>query len=198
MSNELYAAGFGALIGAIISGFGAFFLANYQDNKLNNNRKNLFIIVIIDNLKASLPIFKQLTETWGKSEIILFEHTIELKELRKIYNKYIENIIYFPDELRKQIYDYYIKTDKLIIILESFQNRRHYLVNQYQEKLKEIITKKPGIDGKTLDIEALSFMQPENHEYKILKDEIEKKLNELEVYHLHAIKIIEKLNKLAT
>lgn len=134
MSSEIL----GAIIGAIIGGFLATCSGIYLNYKqLNTNRKNMrdvFFLIIEDDLNNSIPLYDRIKEIGRNQKYVNFESLNEIRYSRKIYEKYIENVALIkPCSLRKKIFDYYLKSGALIDKLENFQR----IIYTHQEAIKD-------------------------------------------------------------
>jgi hypothetical protein len=81
----------------------------------------MFTDALTIDLETSIEIFEKIKSDWDKTHQVWFENTIELREYRKFYQLYPDNVLLFSESRRKRIMNYYIKTDKLIRILEELK-----------------------------------------------------------------------------
>jgi hypothetical protein len=134
MSPEIWGAIIGAIIGGLLATGSGVFL-NYKQFKTNRkNMKEIFFLIIEDDLNSSIPLYDQIKEIGRNQKYVSFEALNEIRYSRKIYEKYIEHVAFIePCSLRKKIFDYYLKSGALIDKLENFQR----IIYTHQEAIKD-------------------------------------------------------------
>lgn len=195
MSNELIAALSGAIVGSIITGFFGWLLPYLQEQRNISQKRRLFTLAIIDDLKNSPLLYEKIKNDWDTTGQVWFEYLIELKEQRKIYQKYPDIILLYPDNIRRLIFQYYLKSDKLIYLLESSQNRIQFLVNEYANAVKAIKKSKPNINDADALKEASTSLIEEDKETTRIKGLISGQLNQIEDISRKATDICKELEK---
>ncbi|BCZ95813.1 hypothetical protein SC029_04700 [Legionella pneumophila serogroup 1] len=195
MTNELIAALGGAVVGAVISGVIGWLLPLLQERRNAKQKLKLFTTALMDDLAHAPQLFDRIKNDWQKTGIVYFEYLIELKERRKIYQQYSDYVLLYPEKLRKQIFYYYLKSDKLIFLLETLQNRFSYLMNQYVTTVNKIKLEYPDIDHTQATELANRLHIAEDQEAIKIKENITEQINEIDKCSKDARDICDKLEK---
>jgi len=193
MTNELISALSGAIIGAAIGGFFGWLLPLISERRIQAKQKELFSMALIDDLSSAPDLFEKVTNDWEKARQVSFEYTIELKERRKIYQRHFDYLLFYPSEIRSKIFNYYIKTDKLITLLETLQNNLWRCFGEYKNVLKLIKRTNPHISDEEAGRLAMVHLDEENKEAITINILIEKQIKQLADFGREAKEIIEKL-----
>lgn len=193
MSNELIAALCGAIVGSAITGLFGWLLPFLQEKRNMDQKRKLFTLAIVDDLKNSPALYEKIKNDWDKTGQIWFEYLIELKEQRKIYQKYPDNILLYPDLIRQAVFKYYLKSDKLIYLLESSQSRMQFLASEYANTIKVIKKSKPDITDEDARKEAIILLADEDKEVVRIRDLISTQLNQITDMSREAAEICEKV-----
>lgn len=198
MSPEVIGAIIGAIIGAFLATISGVYLNYRQGKSHRENQKELFILIIKDDLNNSISLYDQIKEIGKNQKFISFEAVNELRYSRKIYEKYIENVVFIhPHSLRNEIFDYYIKSSAFIDKLENFQK----MIYNHQESIRnyEFSFKLNMLDKKNLEKESKiieELTQEFNQKIAFLLNVIQAEVSNLENFKIEAKFILQKLSSL--
>jgi len=142
MNNQLYAALLGALTGGALTFFFTLSIQMLQEGRVTKNRRLLFSQTISDSLEKDILLYDIIENDWKKTGLVWFEYTTEIKEYRQIYEKYIDIVLLFKNNLRKAIFEYYSKTKWLISLLEADERRKIDLTNKLFSLTKDMMNSK--------------------------------------------------------
>lgn len=193
MSSELLAALCGAIVGSIVTGFFGWLLPYLEEKRLLVQKRSLFTLGIVDDLKNSPSLYEKIKNDWDKTGQVWFEYIIELKEQRKIYQRYPDYLLLYPEEIRHEIFQYYLKSDKLIYLLESSQNRIQFLLSECINTIKIIKKSKLNISDEDAKKEALALFSEEDKEVGRIKSLINSQIQQLSDISKQAINLRNKL-----
>lgn len=194
MSNEIW----GAIIGAIIGGFLAAISGvsvNWISEKIK--RKNLLILfkqAIIDDLNNSKSLFEKIQEEFSKSNTIWFATLKEIRKSHEFYERSRDNILLFKSEnLRQKISNFYLKTDNLLNTLEILENIKINISNQLRQTEKELRLKENNLSESELDTKKNDLMKTELMQLQEVKSSMPIQLNKLDRFIIEAQNVIDLL-----
>lgn len=163
MIAELAAA---ALGGFLAAGTGWLLDRQREATKLDRTRRML-TRAILDDLTYSLQIYDKVSEEWQKTKIVWFSTLNELKQSRQPYMNSKDWIVVLDDEnMRREIFRYYLKSTDKITILENAQNRIYVLQRTYNDIKRQIILTESSITPDAASDKAIQAMSNEDQEYK--------------------------------
>ena len=169
MITELAAA---ALGGFLAAGTGWFLDRQRETSKLRRTR-HLLVRAILDDLTYSMQIYDKVSEEWEKTKIVWFSTLNELKQSRQPYMNSKDWIVVLDDEeLRREIFRYYLQSTDRITYLENAQNRKYALDRIYNDLLRQIKLSEPDITPEAANSQALRTMDNENKEFQNLINEM--------------------------
>ena len=120
---------------------------------------------ILDDLTYSLQIYDKVSEEWEK-KIVWCSTLNELKQSRQPYMNSKDWVVVLDDEeLRREIFRYYLRSTDKITLLESQQNRKYTLERTYNDLLIQIRTQDPSTTQQSAQDQALQVMANESTEY---------------------------------
>lgn len=192
MSNQLYAALLGVLLGGALSFFSTLGIQILQEGRITKNKRLLFSQAISDSLEKDILLYDIIENDWKKTGLVWFEYTTEIKEYRQIYEKHIDIVLIFKNNLRKAIFEYYSKTKWLISLLEADERRKLDLSNKLFSLTKDIMNLK-NISEEEAKKAALIELKSEDEEFNRTNINIKSNLDKLISMKQDAKKIITEL-----
>ena len=89
-----------------------------RDGSDLKKKKGFFAKAIIDDLRRSVNLYDNIRNDWENNQNIRFDHTIELKESRKLYQKHEDHILQFSDLLHPAV-QYHAQLQQSILESEN-------------------------------------------------------------------------------
>jgi site-specific DNA-adenine methylase len=126
-----------AVTGGIIAGAVGWFV-QYRMEKVRLDRvRNLFTVVVTDDLKNSINLYDLLIEDWRKSKTVWFRTINEFSDSRDIYYRNKDWITLISDqELRRKILQYYRRSGNHLTQLQNAQQRVYDIQRNYRELVR--------------------------------------------------------------
>jgi hypothetical protein len=191
------------LVAALIGGFlaagtGWFLQVQLEKSRLKRTKK-LLTLGITDDLEQAIHLYDRVGDEWDKSQTIWFSSLNELKESRQTYQNNKDWILVYEDaDLRKQIFQYYLKSADRINTLEYQQRRKYEIEQKLHELTRDIKYRDSSITHDQAVQQAISLMEPENREYTNLQASIPDAVRKLKEYKSEAKELMNRLkNELA-
>ena len=185
-----------ALIGGgLAAGTGWFLQVQLEKSRLKRTKK-LLTLGIIDDLEQAIHLYERIADEWDKSQTIWFSSLNELKESRQTYQNNKDWILVYDDaDLRKQIFQYYLKSADRINTLEYQQRRKYEIEHKLNELIRDIKFRDTSITHEQAVELAVSLMEAENREYTNLQTSIPDEVAKLKEYKGEAKELLNRLKK---
>ncbi len=172
------------VVAALIGGFlaaGTGWLLQVQLEKSRLKRtKKLLALGITDDLEQSIHLYDRIDDEWDKSQMIWFSSLNELKESRQTYQNNKDWILVYEDaDLRKQIFQYYLKSADRINTLEYQQRRKYEIEHKLNELIRDIKYRDVTVTHDAAVQSAISLMEAESREYTNLQTSIPEAVRKL-------------------
>ena len=176
MIAELAAA---ALGGFLAAGTGWVLDRQREATKLERSR-SLLTRAILDDLSYSQQIYDKVGEEWEKTKIAWFSTLNELKQSRQPYMNSKDWVVILDDEdLRRDIFRYYLQSTDKITILENSQSRKYALERTCSDSLRQIQVNDPAITPDAAKDKATQATANENQEYNGIVNEMPNQVRRL-------------------
>lgn len=190
--EQLLAAFFGGFFAA---GTGWFLQVQLEKSRLKRAKK-LLTLGITDDLEQAIHLYDRVGDEWDKSQTIWFSSLNELKESRQTYQNNKDWILVYEDaDLRKQIFQYYLKSADRINTLEFQQRRKYEIAQKLHELTRDIQYRDNTIKHEQAIQLAISLMEAENREYNNLQTSIPEAVKKLKEYKSEAKDLMSKLKR---
>jgi hypothetical protein len=188
-----------ALIGGFLAAGTGWFLQVQLEKSRFKRTKKLLTLGITDDLQQSVHLYDRIADEWDKSKTIWFSSLNELKESRQTYQNNKDWILVYEDaDLRKQIFQYYLKSADRINTLEYQQRRKYEIEHKHNELVRDIKYRDTSITHDAAVQLAVSLMEAENREYINLQTSIPEEVGKLKEYKVEAKELMKRLqNELA-
>lgn len=162
-----------ALLGGVLAAGTGWFLQVRLESSRADKTRELLKTGICDDLNHSLGLYEKIDEEWDKTKIVWFSTLNELKESRQTYKDNRNWIVLFESaDLRKRIFQYYLRSSELIDMLEYRQRRKYELEDKYNRLVSDIKLRNPGMEHQEASELAISYMSDEDSEYRQLLNNI--------------------------
>ena len=183
------------IIGGVVAGIVGILSFLFTKECEKRSRIRLIISSIKEDLSNSIPLYDKIKNSYDKGGAISIDATIGLKDSRQGYNIYSENLaLVEPKELRKRIFDYYLRNSIIVYELNYSQIR-------IEELKKESATNRQSIKNTT---SSEPFEKKQNAmctardsaagEYIKLTEKSEKKSQSIESTRTEAKRLLDTLN----
>jgi hypothetical protein len=158
--------------GAITAGTGWFLERRREAAKLHQTR-SLLTRAILDDLNNSLAIYDKIAEEWERTKIVWFPTLNELKLSRQPYLNGKDWAAVLDDEnLRRELFRYYMQSAEKIALLERGQTRKYELERIYNDVRRHILLTDPNATPEAAGSKAFLVMAGENDEHILLTSDI--------------------------
>lgn len=182
--------------GALAAGAG-WFVTWRTENAKRNEMSNFLKRAILDDLKYSITIYEKIQDDWSKNSLIWFISINEFKKSRKTYEKYDDHILLFgSDDLRNRVWNYYLKSETLISILENQQTRKYILDNKYNDLFREIKLKDGALSDEKIAELTRDLMKNEQIELNFINQAMPINVSKLDRFINEAQNIINLIEKI--
>ena len=185
-----------ALIGGFLAAGTGWFLQVQLEKARLKRTKKLLTLGIIDDIEQAIHLYDRISDEWDKSQTIWFSSLNELKESRQTYQNNKDWILVYDDaELRKQIFQYYLKSADRINTLEYQQRRKYEIEHKLNELIRDIKFGDASLTHEQAVELAVSLMEAENREYANLQKSIPEEVAKLKEYKGEAKELLNRLKR---
>jgi len=183
-----------ALIGGFLAaGTGWFLQVQLEKSRLKRTKK-LLTIGITDDLEQSIHLYDRIADEWDKSQTIWFSSLNELKESRQTYQNNKDWILVYENaDLRKQIFQYYLKSADRINTLEYQQRRKYEIEHKLNDLTRDIKYRDTTVTHDEAVQLAINLMEAENREYINFQTSIPEAVGKLKEYKSEAKELMNRL-----
>jgi len=183
-----------ALIGGFLAaGTGWLLQVQLEKSRLKQTKK-LLTIGITDDLEQSIHLYDRIADEWDKSQTIWFSSLNELKESRQTYQNNKDWILVYDNaDLRKQIFQYYLKSTDRINTLEYQQRRKYEIEHKLNDLTRDIKYRDTTVTHDEAVQLAINLMEAENREYINFQTSIPEAVGKLKEYKSEAKELMNRL-----
>ena len=186
------------IIAAMIGGFLAAAMGWFLDRRREKERisgfRTLITTGIRDDLRHSISLYEKINEDWEKTETVWFTTLNELRESRKTYLNNKDSVVLFKDEnLRKDIFRYYLQSADSINILEYEQHRKYEIERKINEVASQIRMNSPGMSQEDAIAQAKDYCHADYRELGGLNSSIPNHIDKLYQYKQTAENLLNRL-----
>jgi hypothetical protein len=121
VTPEVVAALIGALVGGGISAGAGWLLQIKGEQRREARLRELFKIVLLDDLAAAPDLFARLKDDLYKTGLVWRITLNEIVASRDLYWRYKEQLTLFDTDLRTALASYYLRTQQSLALLENAQ-----------------------------------------------------------------------------
>jgi hypothetical protein len=159
----------GEIVAAVVGGFLAAGTGWFRQTRLEASRmkrlKQLLLIGITDDLKASIDLYARVVDEWEKSQIVWFTTLNELRESRQTYLKNRDWMVLIKDEaLRQKLFRYYHRSADHLNLLENQQRRKYEIQSKLNEVVRDVQLRNETLTRDQALTQAIALMHAEDQE----------------------------------
>ncbi|MCB0322040.1 MAG: hypothetical protein KDD69_00655 [Bdellovibrionales bacterium] len=185
-----------ALVGGFLAAATGWGLDRERERAKLKKARNLLKTGILDDLQHSLALYDQIIADWEKTQTVWFATLIELKNSRDIYDKHKQYILLFENEqLRKDIFRYYLQSGELISTLEWNQQRKYSLHDDWNRELHKAKLTHPDQPEDNLKTALAAVYALESQEYDRSSAMLENNVQKIPAMRQRALDILKALNQ---
>lgn len=183
-----------AIIGGFLAGLSGILLIIFQDRRKKKELSKLFITGMRDDLNNSIPLYEKLKNTGKNQKFVPFDVIEGLRRSRQIFEKYSEHILLFDSpEIRRRIFDYYLKSGVLLNKLEGYQRRVYEIERMYNAVSNKIKSDEPHHSTNEVHQRRIQLLGNDASEYGFLKSITSDELDGLDSLRIEAQLLMDKL-----
>jgi len=171
------------LLGGFLAAGTGWFLQVRLEKSRQKVAKKLLTLGITDDLEQAIYLYDRISDEWDKSKTIWFSTLNELKESRQTYQNNKDWVVLYDEpDLRKQIFQYYLKSGFQINNLEYQQRRKYELEHKLNELIRDIKYRDGSISDSHAVALATNIMEAEHREYDNLQNSIPEAVTKLKEF----------------